>query len=51
MITFRLKLDAECVAVGGDLCLDGAMNLSCFECGDNGGACQWLCIDNVSEIK
>lgn len=48
---FKVEFEADCVALDGDRCDDGIVNLECLECGDNGGACTYLCIDKAKEIR
>jgi hypothetical protein len=48
---FRVGIEAECVADNFDVCKDGKEGLACFTAGENGGACEWLCIDKIREIR
>ncbi len=51
MKRFRVEFEADCVALDGQKCDDGEVNLECLECGDSGGACAYLCIDKAKELK
>jgi len=47
----KIEIEAECVADGSSVCLDGKEDLNCFQAGQHGGVCEWLCISKVDELK
>lgn len=53
MVKFRIVVDAECVNTGDRNCEFSGQppTLECFEAGENGGACEQLCFNEVKEIK
>ena len=53
MVQFIIKVDVECVDIGDSGCEFAGQTptLECFEAGENGGACEYLCFNELKEIK
>jgi len=50
MTQFKIELIGECVA-DSDFDCDKKEDLRCFEAGEHGGVCEWLCVTKVTGLQ